>query len=438
MPKYISQSNFFTSYSGNRYDKKQKKILVNRGIDLKNQLANGNHAILSKLNDIAIRIQKRINKGTLNQASISRYKQELKDLDVMNRKKVNRYIKICMVLSKHYSGDGSKVNWFFITNKTGSLAHMIDSNKYAIEDSGQNILSKILPSQEVSLKFPYSSGNSIKEKMKKGDQEAHEVIKSEETKRVVHQVSKGLVEFIKINFNQGQKRTLFNKFKKLNVSKKGAYPSVNLNELGIKSMKSLLSYLENDDESNYVAKLSMIWMVATGFSGGNIDKINNIYSHVIHGTKAYKDNKQKHQSAQVSLDRIGNSGTIEDKDIFEEDIFIPWKRDVDYRKVSASSNNPFVVKCRDEKLPYIAGVSGMANMYCKVMDVLNISPHSEQGKAFMEAAASFIVASSMHSYIEVNKSFNLYINRCYKADSVLPFLKIQSDQLNDQSQEIAM
>ena len=50
----------------------------------------------------------------------------------------------------------------------------------------------------------------------------------------------------------------------------------------------------------------------------------------------------------------------------------------------------------------------MANMTCKVLNVLGLHPCIGEGRVFCEAMAAFIVGSGMHSYYEAYKSFNLY------------------------------
>jgi hypothetical protein len=56
----------------------------------------------------------------------------------------------------------------------------------------------------------------------------------------------------------------------------------------------------------------------------------------------------------------------------------------------------------------ISGLSGMANMFCKILNHLDIHPYSKEGKVLCASMAAFIVGSGMHSYEEVYASFNAY------------------------------
>ncbi|WP_342220957.1 hypothetical protein [Candidatus Fukatsuia endosymbiont of Tuberolachnus salignus] len=135
-------------------------------------------------------------------------------------------------------------------------------------------------------------------------------------------------------------------------------------------------------------------------------KINNIYSKKIRPTKDYIDVHIDVKINELSS-RFGNSKTI-CSNIFSDQKFHPYYRDVDYRKININSTNKKVRKFIERKIPYIAGNSGMANMTCKVLSKLHIPPYSEEGRSFCEAMSAFIVGSGMHSYYEVYKSFNLY------------------------------
>jgi hypothetical protein len=249
--------------------------------------------------------------------------------------------------------------------------------------------------------------------MKEEDQKAYDKIRNQKTIDVTNHISKEMVSYIDKTFSGSEKNNIFQKFAQLNNTKKGIYPTLDLNSLGIKSTECLLKFLSNSN-NNHIAKLSILWMLSTNFSGKNMDEINHIYSNKISKTKDYIDDKVKYLNSVECLENIGNSGEVKDSQIFRKNIFIPWKRDIDYRALNAQSSNNFVQFCMKNNIPYIAGASGMANMYCKVMDALSISPHSERGETFIEAASSFIVSSGMHSYAEVNHAFNLYSQRCHQ------------------------
>ncbi|HMT02562.1 MAG TPA: hypothetical protein PKD00_04520, partial [Burkholderiales bacterium] len=130
----ISHQSYFNEYASNyKHHKPIKKKIVNYGIWLKNRVSNKDNTLLNKLNDIAVRIQKRINKAQLDYNSINRYKEELKTLmkpEIFeeNESYINTYILCCIFLSKHCTKNETKWNYFFITYKTDSIKCLSKGN----------------------------------------------------------------------------------------------------------------------------------------------------------------------------------------------------------------------------------------------------------------------------------------------------------------------
>ncbi|WP_342220958.1 hypothetical protein [Candidatus Fukatsuia endosymbiont of Tuberolachnus salignus] len=123
----VTQNNFFVSYDNtNRYDIFLKKQVVNYGHALKEKISNHNKVVInSKLNNIATRIQKRINRANLSSDDLSRYPKELDNLlkedSGSQKENIRNFFKCCIFLSKHNTEKSTKNNYFYFTNKTHSL-----------------------------------------------------------------------------------------------------------------------------------------------------------------------------------------------------------------------------------------------------------------------------------------------------------------------------
>ncbi|MCF6775444.1 hypothetical protein L3V83_02535 [Thiotrichales bacterium 19X7-9] len=434
MPKKtFSQSNYFTSYdSRSSYSKHKKGILTNQGIELKSTLANGCGKVLDALNEIALDIQGKINTGELDSDSINQYYKRLRDdYSINDNDHVATYIKTCIILSKH-SGNEAKVNWFGMTNMTASIQMLVRGIKYDQVSDDQVQCDDFLPSRKVNLEYSHRVSQSKQERLKHQDQVALKIIKNLDTAVIVNKVSKALCRYINSNFDKADKTLLYTLFTTSVNDRKSLYPMIDLQKTNISSADQLLAYLEGGD-TDHIVKLSILWPIVSSFSGGNIKGINQLYQEQIYPTHedySINDITFGHKLIMASLsstgdrgegfrnDTIGNSGEIHDDRVFNSQLFMPWVRSVEYIKRKESPKTQFAKECLEESLPFISGVSGIANMYCKLLDILNISPHSEDGVNFMKAASAFIVAAGMHSYEEVVESFNLYINHFHKTEEV--------------------
>ncbi|TNF65781.1 MAG: hypothetical protein EP298_10850 [Gammaproteobacteria bacterium] len=432
--KVFSQSNYFTSYnSRSAYSKHKKSILTNQGIELKNILANDRDKVLDALNEIALDIQRKINNASLDSDSINQYYARLRDdYRINDNDQVATYIKICIILSKH-SGNEAKVNWFGMTNMTASIQMLVRGIKKYGQVSGDQVqYDDFLPSRKVNLEYSYRVSQSKKERLKHQDQVALKIIKNLDTAVIVNKVSKALCRYINSNFDKAGKTLLYTLFVTSVNGRKSLYPMIDLQKANISSADQLLVYLE-DGDTDHIAKLSILWPIISSFSGGNIKGINQLYQEQIYPTHedySINDITFRNKLILASLsnirdrgegfrnDTIGNSGEIHDGRVFNSQLFMPWVRSVEYIKSKESPKTQFAKECLEKSLPFISGVSGIANMYCKLLDILNISPHSEDGVNFMKAASAFIVAAGMHSYEEVVESFNLYINHFHKTEEV--------------------
>ncbi|MCF6764983.1 hypothetical protein L3V82_04285 [Thiotrichales bacterium 19S3-7] len=396
-------SNYFKNYDNTKYSKSLKKYIVNEGIRLKLQLSSNNNASIDLLNDIAIRIQKRINKGTLDQDSIDRYSREISKEANIQIDDVNKYIKTCIILSKHHSSQSTKINWLNFTNRTDSISHLIN-NEYCLVEKNEldELLAKI-----------FLNASDVNARMKQEDYKAYHILKALKTESVVNEIANQFVELIRNKFNfQGFKDMVMVGLIQKNSEKKTYYPTVKLDELGLNDIEKLLNFL-SDNNKDYIVKLSILWMLPSKFPSEYARLIDRIYTNNIQPTKNIKNNDQKLQLVTPCLDKIGNSNSIVDETLFKEAYFYPWYRDSDYIDIDESSLSVFTKNCIQYGIPYVSGGSGMANMYCKVMDILKIPSDSELGKEFMQAASAYIVASGMHSYYEVEYAFNLYIKKCH-------------------------
>ena len=130
----ITQNNFYHTFR--KLDaniKLQKQQCVNYGQSLKILIASDDKTLIDALNNIATRIQKRINRGNLTYNEINRYRDELIALiggifTIQIENQINNFFKCCIVLSKHDTDGETKNNYFYITNKTGSLKQLSETS----------------------------------------------------------------------------------------------------------------------------------------------------------------------------------------------------------------------------------------------------------------------------------------------------------------------
>ena len=175
----------------------------------------------------------------------------------------------------------------------------------------------------------------------------------------------------------------------------------------------LIKFLNS--EKNHIALLSVIWRIYQEKPRSNsIDaSINTLYVDCIKPLKKYELDKKKKQqarerrTAQKESKRFGHSRAIKSS-LFSHKIFMPFVRDIDFISIKKDPQEEKLKKYISGEKVFICGPSGMANMFCKVLNHMDIHPFSPEGKELCEIMAAFIVGSGMHSYEEVYYSFNLY------------------------------
>ena len=117
-----------------QYHRSQKPNIIEYERCLKNQIAGSNATIKDKLDDIVIRIQRRLNKGKLKRIDISKYRNELNNLLTPHltdeiKKNIEYFFQSCIFLSTHRDHDngGTKTNWFDITRQSTSITSLLDN-----------------------------------------------------------------------------------------------------------------------------------------------------------------------------------------------------------------------------------------------------------------------------------------------------------------------
>ena len=140
----ITQASFFQRYSSaidfDEYDFKERVLQLAQKLKLKIAVtASFPRLVERKLNDIALRIQRRINQGNLFEENLNRYIDELQVLFSFEeghlkietlKNSITLYLKCCLLLSKHQrvSTNQKVTNYFGITNKTESILLLVISS----------------------------------------------------------------------------------------------------------------------------------------------------------------------------------------------------------------------------------------------------------------------------------------------------------------------
>jgi hypothetical protein len=257
--------------------------------------------------------------------------------------------------------------------------------------------------QEEKFAFSYSNPDLTRaEKLQEEDQYALTVLQSPETIENVKMVGKLVADFLEKTIVGSISRRFFILVECLLPKLKGTYPFA---KAPVGCFDELLNVLRTHD--NHVVILSLIWPIVmrNKESAAFFEEIDSLYRNVVVKTQKYIYDPEM-MMTPVS-NRFGNSKTVQ-SDIFSEDFFYPFSRSVDYIIQSPVCHNRIIKKMNHKGIPFVSGLSGMANQTCKALHSLHLHPYSEQGKIFCEAMSAFIVGSGMHSYYEVYKSFNLY------------------------------
>jgi hypothetical protein len=252
------------------------------------------------------------------------------------------------------------------------------------------------------FRFEYSSeARSVREKLVEEDRYALAVLESEETAATVKSIGGKLADRLEQMIPPDSRQLFFNSYTSTLKESMKDYP---IPIARPESFDALLGMLRTHDD--HVVLLSMIWPIfkhrEAGERSGMIDEL---YFDRLARTKPPFYDASKRQPPESAS--FGNSKTIQ-SNLFSADRFVPFVRDIDFRLVDPDSDNPIVRKMLKEDRPYVSGLSGMANLTCKVLDFLDIAPLSSEGKKFCEAMGAFIVGSGGHSYYEVYKAFNFY------------------------------
>lgn len=258
--------------------------------------------------------------------------------------------------------------------------------------------------QKNKFRFEYSANDlNINQKLIEEDQFALSVLQSKDTEAAVKSVSKKLADYLERVISEGGRGIFTESVKEMQRGMTGEWPVPT--KLVISDFSSLLDTLRGQPDP--VVLLSLIWPMFLGQASSEADGdlVDRIYKQQIVGTKDFLQDLGKKVAPEST--RFGNSQQV-DSDLFSAERFFPFARDIDYRSMTAASENRIVARMSRKDLPYISGLSGMASLTCKLLSNLYIHPHSDTGKKFCEAMSAFIVGSGMHSYYEVYKAFNLY------------------------------
>ena len=265
------------------------------------------------------------------------------------------------------------------------------------------------------FEFKYSNSNlKLEEKMIEEDNYALAVLTNSKQQQAVTNIAKRLANYLETIYTDqpnvidgvriGTKYGFIETIESFLMMSKGNYP---IAYLKLDTFEDLLSFLKNEADS--IKLLSIMWTVFSSTSHGRNGVINNVYGNKILPTKDYtQDNKNK-KAHNGTVQQFGSSGKV-CADIFSDAKFHPFARSTDYIQLNQNSDNKIVQKFINTNTPYVSGLSGMANLTCKILNNLNLNPFAENNEArkFCEAMAAFIVGSGMHSYKEVYKTFNLY------------------------------
>ncbi len=298
--------------------------------------------------------------------------------------------------------------------KTGGTEILIDGKIRKV--ASVNRIAVANPSHVFA--FEYSRpGLSTQEKLREQDLHARSVLENLGNSKAVQSCAGQVADHLERSVGYFAKDTFVYRLNRFLRNKEGEYPIL---PKRFHSFDQLLRFLKKEPDS--VSLLSVLWLLFAGKNGSTTDReINYLYKRMITPQQDYVEDLPRKEiakiSAQVESARFGNSGIISDCDLFSSDKFTPYIRDVDYRKLNPEAIHPELADYLSGEKPYVSGASGMANMFCKVLNHLRIHPFSEEGRTLCETFSAFVVGSGMHSYEETYYSFNLYAKiRFIKAD----------------------
>jgi hypothetical protein len=207
----------------------------------------------------------------------------------------------------------------------------------------------------------------------------------------------------------------------------GEYPVL---KEGFNSFHDLLDFLRMDydtrSEGDHIKLLSVLWLLPR-FVKDDHKKVEHyaLYSELVTAAKSNITKSKEERGTPVVSDQFGNSREVRSP-IFANETFAPFSRSVDYISVDPSTTSPLVRKYIDDAIPYVSGVSGMANLTGSLLDRMGLELQEETiAKPFCRAMAAFIVGSGMHSYPEVYDSFNL-TQKYLKARNAAPANEIRA------------
>ncbi len=302
---------------------------------------------------------------------------------------------------------------YLINKLKGKTQSVLDSYAHYRETNGSEIITNgkvrmvsienriVAPSSSQEFKFQYSRDRlSRVEKLEEQDLFALEVLKNPDNIKAVQKCSEKLADYLEKYASSSEDAFSIMEIDKSIAGIKGKYPTLRAKFL---YTESLLKFFR--EEKDPILLLSVIWTVfVSGNQDSSDDDINHIYKKYIVPQKDYLESKEK-PSPDL---RFGNSGVISNAPLFTSKGIVPYIKDIDYRSINPDAKHPDLKEYLSGQKAFVAGPSGMANMFCKVLNHLEIHPHSVEGKKLCETFSAFVVGSGMHSYEEVYDSFNLY------------------------------
>ncbi|WP_133405557.1 hypothetical protein [Parashewanella tropica] len=253
-------------------------------------------------------------------------------------------------------------------------------------------------------------GYAIKrwEILKQEDIQAHQILIEPFNRDLIHQVAKALLSIIEAQPALMDEEFASFVYERIR-SKSDRYPTPHdfKRDEDISYREYLIYYLHTQIDSSevdsHIKLMCLIWLMPSTMLSRTDDAKSQALLDTYHCQVVTKREHIHDDAKTTSSGGFGNTQMH-----FEQQLFKNIKEHCHYAdecRYPEHPQTPYVCKLIEAGLPYVSGVSGMANSFSAIFPLLNIRINSEQGKKLQEIIKAFIVGGAMHSMIEVEHSF---------------------------------
>ncbi|WP_133309288.1 hypothetical protein [Parashewanella curva] len=248
------------------------------------------------------------------------------------------------------------------------------------------------------------------EVLQQEDHWAYNILTTSYNQQLIHQLAQELLTKIETQPDLYDEEFAALFYSKI-LSRTEAYPTPSdfKNDTEISHREYLIYYLytniKSSDFDSHIKLMCLLWLLPSAMlNKQSIEQTQRLWD--IYCTEVTP--RREHHIGdfiETKSDRFGNTQIPVKSKLFRN-VLPRCHTAVQYQHYS-KPQNPYVCQLIEANLPYVSGVSGMANSFSGIFSLLNIDMKSALGMQIRVCSTAFIIGAAMHSKVEVEHSFAL-------------------------------